>query len=282
MTQNQEQFRYWNEIAGPLWVSWTQEFELHTGLFGKRAIERAGLGGGEKVLDVGCGCGASSIRLGRAVGPNGSVLGVDISAVMLAAAVERKKAAKQDNVEFRQLDAQESENGLNDIDLVFSQFGVMFFEDPVAAFTNLRSTLREDGRFVFTCWQAPSKNPWMAIPNQKAMEIFAISAPQLPIGSPGPFSLAEQNRIHEILGYAGFASIEVTSDEDQIVWPSSESLNTWAERRLLMGPARDIYSQCPPETQLRAREELIDSIASYIESDKLSMPAAAWIVTAIA
>lgn len=280
MTQNQEQFKFWNEIAGPLWVSWAREFELHTGTFGSRAIERAGLEGGEKVLDVGCGCGGSTIRLGRAVGPNGSVLGVDISAVMLASASERKKTAKLQNVEFMQLDAQADKIELNDIDLVYSQFGVMFFDEPVTAFSNLRSTLSNLGRLVFVCWQTASKNPWMAIPNQKAMEIFDIPAQQLAKDAPGPFSLSERSHLHDILTDAGFNSIEITSDEDQIAWPSSESLDTWADRRLQMGPAREIYMQCPTDTQLKARKELIDSVGEYYKDGELSMPAAAWIVTA--
>jgi len=278
VTSNEEQERFWNDVAGPLWVAWEAETEHHTGPFGEAALAAAAPAEAERVLDIGCGCGSTTVALGRAVGPAGTVLGVDLSAAMLARAVQRAGDAGLGNVRFRRADAQTGDLGSAAADLVFSRFGVMFFDDPPAAFSNLRRALRPGGRIVFACWQPPSANPWMALPNRAAIRLFGLTPP--PHDAPGPFSLADTARIRSVLGAAGFTSIGIRPDRRTLEFGVGLSTDEWAHQRLLMGPARQPYLASGPAGQRRARRVLSEAVAGYRAADRLRMDGAAWIVTA--
>src|SRR5713226_2335853 len=143
---NQEQIRYWNEESGPRWVKQQKRLDVQLDLLGLAAMHRAEVKPGERVLDVGCGCGQTSLELAERVGPSGSVLGIDISQPMLARARERQNERGITNLEFVHADAQTYQCERERFDLIFSRFGVMFFADPVAAFANLGKMLRPDGQ----------------------------------------------------------------------------------------------------------------------------------------
>src|SRR6266852_2919404 len=142
---NAEQIRYWNEAAGPKWVAFQKVIDAQIAPLGERAMDRAGIAPGERVIDVGCGCGDTTIALARRVGPTGLVLGVDISAPMLERAAETARAAVAANVRFENADAQTHRLSPGAFDVVYSRFGVMFFADPVAAFVKLRAALTLGG-----------------------------------------------------------------------------------------------------------------------------------------
>src|ERR1019366_5461973 len=148
-TDNDQQDRFWNGPAGQYWVTSQEETERHTGPFGDVALQSAAATPGERALDVGCGCGATSLALARSVGTTGEVVGVDLSSIMLQRAMELAADAKLTNVVFRRLDAQTAPLGFHVFDLIFSRFGVMFFANPTAAFTNLRAALRRGARLAF-------------------------------------------------------------------------------------------------------------------------------------
>ena len=169
---------------------------------------------GGAVLDVGCGCGTTTVALAAAGGAGGTVLGVDLSAAMLARAEERAAASGASQVRFRRADAQSADLGAGSFDLVFSRFGVMFFADPIAGFANLRRALRPDGRMVFVCWQTPSANPWMAVLNRAAARMFGLDGP--PHDAPGPFSLADPERIAAVLDAGGFRTVEIAAHEERL------------------------------------------------------------------
>src|SRR5438477_469726 len=143
---NAEQIRYWNETAGPKWTAFQQVLDEQLGALGRRAMDRAGVARRERVIDVGCGCGDTTIELGRRVGPQGTVLGVDVSTPMLERAATQARAAQLANVRFENTDAQTHRFSPGQCDLVFSRFGVMFFADSVTAFTNLRAALQPCAR----------------------------------------------------------------------------------------------------------------------------------------
>src|SRR5262249_38336345 len=149
------------------------------------------------VLDVGCGCGDSTVDLARRVAPDGTVVGMDISAVMLERA--RQTAREQGvNARFEHADAQTHAFAPASFDVLFSRFGVMFFADPTAAFANLRSALRPGGKLAFVCWQSLAENPWMLVPLGAAFQI--IPPPPMPApDAPGPFAFADQSRVRSIL-----------------------------------------------------------------------------------
>jgi len=205
---NAEQRHYWNETAGPKWVAFQAQIDDHIRPFGHRAIDRAAPREGEHLLDVGCGCGETTLDLGRRVGANGSATGVDISAVMLRRAQQRAEETGLRNVRFVEADAQTHAFPPGSFDALYSRFGVMFFADPPAAFANLRRALRPGGRLAFVCWQAVQKNPWMFVPMAAAMQHIALP---LPAGAdaPGPFAFADRDRVARILAQTGFVDVEI-------------------------------------------------------------------------
>lgn len=277
-TSNPEQSRFWNEVGGPLWVASEDETERHTAPFGDATLVAAGPAAGERILDVGCGCGSTTVALGTAAGPSGRVLGVDLSEVMLARAAQRASGAGLAHVAFRPDDAQSGDLGTEAFDLVFSRFGVMFFADPSAAFANLRGALRPGGRMVFVCWQPPSANPWMALPNRAAMRLFDLDPP--PHDAPGPFSLADPARIETLLAAAGLASVDISPHHHLLQLGAGHTVEEWVHDRLLMGPARELYLASDPAAQHRARQALVAAVAPYQVADGLEMAGAAWVVTA--
>ena len=277
-TENAQQDRFWNGPAGQFWVTSQEETERHTGPFGDAALQVAAAAPGERALDVGCGCGTTSLALARSVGATGEVVGVDLSAIMLDRAVESAAATKLTNISFRRLDAQSAPLGRHVFDLVFSRFGVMFFADPTAAFTNLRASLRPGGRLAFACWQVPSANPWMALPTRAAMQFFDLTAP--PHDAPGPFSLADPDRLRRVLSDAGFNDIQITPEIRTLQLALGHSTDDWVHERLLMGLAGEVYANSSSEIQSQARQLLISSVAPYQVEDGLEMNGASWIVTA--
>ena len=153
-TTNQEQIDYWDKRAGPTWVELQERLDALLEPLSAAGLQAADVQSGERVLDVGCGCGDTSIAL---QGLGADVLGVDVSGPMLEHARKRDSS-----VQYRQADAASTDFG-GAFDLVFSRFGVMFISEPVAAFRNLHGALKSTGRLLFVCWQAPSANPWMSI-----------------------------------------------------------------------------------------------------------------------
>jgi len=281
-TANEEQDRFWNDVAGPLWVETDEESERHTKPFGDAALATAAPMPGERVLDVGCGCGSTTLALADSVGPAGQVIGVDLSAVMLARAGERVAGLSQ--VELRQADAQVAELGVAAFDLVFSRFGVMFFADPVAGLANLRRSLRPSGRLAFACWQAPSANLWMALVNRAAAKLFDLPAPP-PHDAPGPFAFADRERIETVLAAAGFTAIEISSCERRLHLGAGLTIEDWVRQRLAMGPARQPYLDSDSDR----RDQVVASIVDIVRAHQapgddplrgLWMDGAAWIVSA--
>src|SRR2546425_11062457 len=203
---NAEQIRYWNEAAGPKWVVFQKVIDAQIAPLGERAMDRAGIAPGERVIDVGCGCGGTTIALGGRVGPAGLVFGIDISAPMLERAAETARAAGLTNVRFENADAQTHRLSPGAFDIVYSRFGVMFFADPVAAFANLRAALRSGGRLAFVCWQALRQNPWLFLPLQAAAQHLTLPPPPAP-HPPGPFAFADPERAPGILARAGVDDI---------------------------------------------------------------------------
>src|SRR5262249_6517301 len=148
----------------------------------------------ERVLDVGCGTGQTSIELARRAGPGGAVTGIDISAPMLARARARAADAGARTVTFLDADAQTHRFDPASLDVCFSRFGIMFFAAPDAAFANLRSALRPAGRLAFVCWQSMRDNPWMLVPLMAAAAHITLPPPPAP-DAPGPFSFADADRV---------------------------------------------------------------------------------------
>ncbi|MFM8754728.1 MAG: class I SAM-dependent methyltransferase, partial [Phenylobacterium sp.] len=167
---NEAQEAYWNDLAGRTWAALQDRIDRQIRPLGLAAMDRLAPSPGETVLDIGCGCGDTSLELARRVGPEGEVLGLDISGLMLEVARRRAAEAGASALEFRQADAQVAALP-GGRDAVFSRFGVMFFADPPAAFANLRRALRPGGRLGFVCWRPLAENLWMRLPAETAADL---------------------------------------------------------------------------------------------------------------
>ena len=183
---NTTQIEFWNSETGHNWVTHDALMEAMLQPLGETVIESLAPQPGEHVLDIGCGCGHTSLSLAQRVSSEGSVTGIDISTPMLAVATHL--AAEHSSIQFTEADAQTHAFEPERYDVVFSRFGVMFFEDPVAAFANIRSALRTSGRLAFCCWQPRAVNPFMTVPARAALEL--LPAPRVvPVTARGPPSL---------------------------------------------------------------------------------------------
>jgi SAM-dependent methyltransferase len=266
---------YWNGRAVDVWVREADRFDALLSPFGRRILTAAALEPGERVLDVGCGNGAVSLEAARAVGPGGRVTGLDLSAPMLE--VARRRAREQGiEVEFVQGDAQTASFD-QPFDMVVSRFGVMFFEDPVAAFANLAHATRPGGRLCFVCWQEMFANQWIAVP--VGAMVAHVGIPDMPEpGGPGPFSLSDASRITELLGSAGWSEVAVEGHqdpmrmgrdpEDVVAFMLSDEMG----RRLVEGK--------DPEAVKAGTQATLEALRPYVTPEGVVLTGACWLVTA--
>jgi SAM-dependent methyltransferase len=207
-TDNSEQIAEWNGALGQRWAAMRREIDDIVVPFGNAALKVAAPQPGERVIDIGCGCGDTSIEIARIVGAKGAVLGIDVSQPMLEVARSLGAQARIAHLAFRDGDASEADLPAN-TDLLFSRFGVMFFGQPTPAFSHLRESLRGGGRCVFVCWRTPRDNAWAMTPLSAARSALGITPAPADPKAPGPFAFADAERLRDILSSAGFGDIHV-------------------------------------------------------------------------
>jgi SAM-dependent methyltransferase len=276
---NAEQIAYWNEVSGPKWVSLTDLIDSQIEPLGRAAMERAAVTSGERVLDIGCGCGQTTLALADRVGEAGRVVGVDISGPMLADARSRAERAGARNVDFVQADGQVHDFEPAAFDLVFSRFGVMFFEDPVTAFTNIRRALRPGARLTFICWQAITKNPWMLVPAAAAAKHIELPAPPAP-DAPGPFAFSDPNRVVDILKSAGFSDARADAHEGRLSIGQGMPLDEIVGFLQQMGPAGAALRDADVSLLEVVTQSMHEALAPHYEDGAVVLDFAAWIVAA--
>jgi ubiquinone/menaquinone biosynthesis C-methylase UbiE len=277
---NAQQIEYWNEDSGQRWVDMSDIIDTQIAPLGELAMDRAKVALGERILDIGCGCGQTTVELASRVGPGGSVLGLDISGPMLGRARERAAEAGAQNTEFIQADAQLHGFDSPGADLLFSRFGVMFFSSPVEAFANLLSALRPGGRLTFICWQAVTRNPWMLLPVSAAMKhLPPPDAPPDPL-APGPFAFADRDRVAGILEESGFENVAHESLEQNMLIGGGRSLDETTEFLTQLGPAGRVLQGSGPELRAKVIDEIRRAIEPYEGDDGVRLGSATWIVSA--
>ncbi|MGH6650629.1 MAG: class I SAM-dependent methyltransferase [Sphingopyxis sp.] len=270
----------WAGASGDNWVVHQQRLDLMLEAFGETAIAAAGIAPADHILDIGCGAGATSFALAERVGPDGQVLGVDISPQLVARA--RASAPAGAPVLFQLADAATAALPPAAFDLIFSRFGVMFFDDPVAAFAHMRAALRPDGRLAFACWRAPADNDWVRLP-MAAIRPLVTPPPTDPL-APGPFAFADRERVETILTAAGFADIEMAPFDAVIPYgwgaTRAEAIDDAVRLASAVGPLSRALADQPDDIREKAAAAVRAALAERPGETSLLLDGAAWIVTA--
>lgn len=275
---NDEMKAYWNGVAGEKWVRLESRLDAGLEPFSDALFTASALEPGESVLDVGCGCGATTLEAARRVGAGGRALGVDISRPMVERATERARVLARTGARFECLDAQLDELGGKSFDVVLSRFGVMFFSDPEAAFRNLRRSMRPGGRLAFVCWQKLDRNPWMLLPTLAAMKHVTIQRPADP-NAPGPFAFSDGERVSGILRAAGFRDVEAEVLELPLA-VGGGGLDDAVDFMMEMGPAAQALSEADTRVRAQVREAIREVMTHHLEAGEVRMPSAAWLFRA--
>jgi SAM-dependent methyltransferase len=276
MSANADQITYWNSRAGETWAAMQKRIDAQIDPLGVRAIERLAPHHGEKILDIGCGCGTTTLELARRVGTSGHVTAADISRPMLDVARRAAGGARWGNIAFIEADAQTYAFEPHSFDALFSRFGVMFFSDPVAAFKNLHAALKPgSGRLAFVCWRKLAENPWMATPVKAVMQHLPPQPPPDP-HAPGPFAFADAERVKDLLTQAGFVHVAATP-HDQLI--ELGMLEQAVEHCTRVGPLSRLLAE-NPEAVDPVIDTLRETLREFETDGVVRMDAGVWIVSA--
>ena len=269
-----EQAKLWNGPAGRAWVD-TQQ--LLDGLFEPLAaalVEAVPAGGARRVLDVGCGTGAVALALARRLGSQGRCTGIDISSPMIEAA--RARASRERlAANFIEADAQDHAFEPAGFDTVVSRLGVMFFNDPVRAFSNLRRAAKAGAALRFIAWRSAAENPFMTTAERAAAPLLPGLAPRRP-GAPGQFAFAERNRVAAILEDSGWTGIDVQPVDFACCMPEP-GLVPYLGR---LGPVGLALAQAAAPTRARVIEVVRAAFEPFVHGAEVRFTAACWLVDA--
>ena len=276
---NADQIAYWNGPGGQHWADRQQVQDILLAPVADLLLDRARPAPGERIVDVGCGCGATTSALAQRAGPAGHVLGIDISGPMLARA--RQLAPAGLPVDFELADATIYPFASGGFDLLVSRFGVMFFAEPALSFANMRRALRPSGRLAFACWREPRDNPWLMLPLQAAYR-HVPKLPQLGPEDPGPFSFAGEPRVQRILTQAGFSGIAMERCDLALDVAIGRGLDAAVQGALEIGPASRALEGQPPDLRAAAARSIREALAPFARGQAVPLGASIWIVTASA
>ncbi len=277
--QQPNQETLWAGQNGERWLANVDRFEGTIEPIGEALIERATCREGEHIIDVGCGAGATSIAIARQVGATGSVTGLDISPVLVAEATKRAQIAGFDHANFILGDAATVSLPMTQADCIVSRFGIMFFSDPVAAFTHMHGFLKSDGRLAIACWASLPQNQWM-------LEVRNILAAHFPLPTPiphapGPFAFSEPAYIEEILQTSGFKDITISPWKSNLfVGGSGSNPQSAAEFLLKALSVAQLPEDLPDSVKTTIQVELTERLTAYDTKDGVQMPASVWLIDA--
>jgi ubiquinone/menaquinone biosynthesis C-methylase UbiE len=274
---NADQIAYWNGAAGRHWTERQSVQDVVLAPVTEQLLARIDAEPAQRILDIGCGCGALAIALAERVGPSGQVRGIDISAPMLDRA--RQLTPADLSADYVLADATAYPFEPASFDLLVSRFGVMFFADPVLSFRNLRRALRPDGRMVFACWREPRENSWMMAPLM-AVYRHVPKLPQLGPEDPGPFAFADEARVKRILTEAGFAEVALEACPLTFDIAAGRGLEAAVQGALEIGPASRALEGHPPEVVAAAVQSIREALSPLARGQSVLLPGAIWIVTA--
>ena len=269
------QHEFWNGIGGKIWVDIQEAMDQQLLPLGQAAMDALAPRSGGRLLDIGCGSGQTSLDLADAVGPGGSVVGLDISAPLIDLAKHR--AAGRKNVAFEEGDAQRYAFTETMFDGVFSRFGVMFFDDPVAAFQNIRRALKPDGHLAFVCWRSYDENPTFKLPMTAASPFLKTPTDTPAPDAPGPFAFAESARVQSILSAAGFRQVKINPHDTLVCVGDVETTLDLCLQVGKLGP----FLRDNPQLIDIVSPAVRDALAEHEEHGEVKLRASVWIIQAV-
>jgi SAM-dependent methyltransferase len=276
---NEAMIELWNGTAGESWSSRADRYDTMLKGLGERALHAAALTPGDRVLDVGCGSGQLALQAAETVGPDGTVLGVDIAARLVALATKRASERGLSQAKFVEADAAVQPLGDSAFDAVISRFGVMFFDDPVAAFANLFAATRPGGRLAFVAWQGAPHNEWVTLPLSAVMP--HTGAPPLPPpGAPGPFAFGDSDHVRDILRKAGWVDVDVEDVQTSVSVGGAQTAQEAADFTSGDIFGRLLLDKAEPDVRAAALADLVAGYDKRCGPDGVMVDAAAWLVTA--
>jgi SAM-dependent methyltransferase len=277
MIANTEQFDHWNnrdEVGH--WLTQRDRYDRMLGVLSDPLFEGARLQAGDRLLDIGCGCGATTRAAAQRVAP-GSAVGMDLSKPMLECARGIAADDHITNVSFEAADVQVHLFEPAAFDAVISRFGTMFFSDPVTAFANVRRATRPGGRLAFVSWQPREANEWLVVPGAALAEHLPLPAPAAP-GAPGMFAFAEPDRARQVLGDAGWRDIAISPRHVSMLVGGGGTLDDAVEFLRTGSMGRTILAGAEPATATRALASVRDALAPFAGADGVRLGAAVWLV----
>lgn len=268
---------WWNDAGGDVWVEHQVLLDRINQPVGDSVAERAAPGAGARVLDVGCGAGATTLDMARRVGPEGLSTGIDVSEALLELGRRRARAAGVANVDFVRADAGSHAFGEAAFEAAISRYGVMFFEDPDAAFANLRRAVRPGGGLTFACWRGAADNPLSLAPLEAAAP-FLPEPPTIPAEGPGRFAFADADRVRGILDRSGWRRVDIE--------PLDVATPVSFDELMILSLRLGLLSTLLPGQDEAVRRRIAEAVAvrleAYVEDGRVPMTAACWLVTAVA
>ncbi len=269
-----EQAALWNGHSGNAWVALREVLDRMLAPFGQLLLDSVSVQPADRVLDVGCGTGATTVDVAGRLGQQGRSCGIDISTAMLAAAGVRAEQAGRP-AQFILGDAQSYPFEPAQFDVVLSRFGVMFFDDPAQAFTNLHRAARPGAALRFVAWRGAVDNPFMTTA-ERAAAPFLPELPAQESDAPGRFAFADAHRVQKILDQSGWGEIDVRPVDVACTLRESELLRYLAS----MGPVGRMLSHADDETRARVLEVLLDAFDPFVHGDEVRYTAGCWLVGA--
>lgn len=275
---NTEQYDAWNGDSGQRWVQDPDRRDRVMGPIADAVLAAVTLTGGETVLDIGCGCGATTLAAAHAVGVKGAVTGIDLSEPMLDVARRRAAVAGIDNATFIHGDAQTHDLGTRRFDVAISRFGTMFFADPVAAFTNIAAALGPDGRICLATWQPLVANQWLTVPGAALLGYGSIPD-TADDGGPGMFAQSEPDLVSDVLADAGYRDIGLHPVEVTLTLGTDP--DEAAEYLADTGPGRAVLATIPDHDKPAALDAVRATLADHTDRAGVHLAAGIWIITAV-
>jgi ubiquinone/menaquinone biosynthesis C-methylase UbiE len=277
-TPNPRGAEFWNSTMGHSWVSQQAVISDVFTSVTNVSLDAAAAKPGEHVIDIGCGTGDTLLAFAKIIGPSGSVLGVDVSVPMLGFAEHRAAEAGLGNVTCALADATSYAFEPRWADLVYSRFGVMFFDEPIKAFTNIRSGMKAGGRLVFVCFRSMPESPWFRVPIEAARPHVPPQPPVDPM-APGMFSLAREERLRGILTGAGFREMALKATDVPIHGKDTTQSMAFITQA---GPLPALLENASGEQRTRATEAVRNALAANIGADGRGLHVGLWLVSALA